>query len=95
MMTRQAGGTGDPFYDYPRDPPHPYHELEPPLGDLGGHNPLTLSNYTPMQPAGSAREVPLVPVSNGVQTVRSIYDDDLTNEPVPRNNGVIQCVQYL
>lgn len=88
--SRQAGGAGDPFYDYPHEPVHPYHELEPPPGDLRGQNPLTISNYTPMQPVGSAREAVLVPVANGHQTARSIYDDDLTNEPVPRNYVVIQ-----
>ena len=86
--SRRAGGTGDPFYDYPQEPVHPYHELEPPPGDLRGQNPLTISNYTPMQPVGSAREAVLVPVANGHQTVPSIYDDDLPNEPVPRNYGV-------
>ena len=90
-VTNSVGQTGEPFYDYPLAQLHPYHDLEGPT--VPRQN--TMGNYTTMQPAGSIREGAITPVGNGSHTIRSIYDDDLSQGDAALQNGAPQRVSDL
>ena len=101
--------TADPFYDYPRpEQMHHYHQLEGPteMQVFPGHSPLSptwstdSSKYTTMYPVGSVREGAITPVpsnmvANGVNTGRTIYDDEVASQPASLQNVRLHIIAVV